>query len=44
MRGAGLTSAAERGWDRIFDDLIADFRTAIAGMEAPDATQDAVAV
>jgi len=30
MRRAGLTFAAQRGWDRIFDDLIADYRLAIA--------------
>ena len=31
MRGRALTFAAQRGWDRIFDDLIADYRTVIAG-------------
>jgi len=30
MRRAALTFAATRGWDRIFDDLIADYRMAIA--------------
>ncbi len=30
MRASALTLAAERGWDRIFDDLIADYRTVIA--------------
>ena len=30
MRTRALTFAAERGWDRIFDDLIADYRTVIA--------------
>ena len=43
MRGRALTFAAERGWDRIFDDLIADYRAAIAaGQQAgvpPDRAQ-----
>ncbi len=30
MRDAALTFAAKRGWDRIFDDLIADYRMAMA--------------
>ena len=30
MRGAALTFAAQRAWDRIFDDLITDYQTAIA--------------
>jgi phosphatidylinositol alpha 1,6-mannosyltransferase len=30
MRDRALTFAAKRGWDRIFDDLIADYRTVIA--------------
>lgn len=30
MRDAALTFAAQRGWDRIFDDLIADYRMAMA--------------
>jgi phosphatidylinositol alpha 1,6-mannosyltransferase len=34
MRSAGLTFAAQRGWDRIFDDLIADYRMLIAEARA----------
>jgi glycosyltransferase involved in cell wall biosynthesis len=30
MRDAALTFAAQRAWDRIFDDLIADYRTVLA--------------
>ncbi len=30
MRRVGLTFAAQREWDRIFDDLIADYRLAMA--------------
>jgi phosphatidylinositol alpha 1,6-mannosyltransferase len=34
-RAAGLTFAAERGWDRIFDDLIAEYRTVTVEARAP---------
>ncbi|MDE3128034.1 MAG: hypothetical protein KGL38_08505, partial [Gemmatimonadota bacterium] len=34
MGAAGVTFAAERGWDRIFDDLIAERLPAIAGTAA----------
>ncbi len=44
IRAAGTTFAAERGWDRIFDDLIADYRTAIAEAGTAGGAPRAVAV
>ncbi len=37
MRERALTFAAERGWDRIVDDLIADDRAVIAEWQPADA-------
>lgn len=34
MRARALTFAAQQGWDRIFDDLIADYRTVISAAPA----------
>lgn len=44
MRERALTFAAERGWDRIFDDLIADYRTVIAAAAPAAAPTEAAPV
>ncbi len=44
MRARALTFAAERGWDRIFDDLIADYRTVIATRAPADALEETAEV
>lgn len=45
MRSAALTFATQRGWDQIFDDLIADYRAVIAeSWPAPPRTPVARAV
>jgi phosphatidylinositol alpha 1,6-mannosyltransferase len=42
-RARALTFAAERGWDRIFDDLIADYRVVIAAAQDAGARPAAAA-